>query len=317
VLTQLNAGSGSTYASDYQYYTNLANIIRTNFFYWQNILQISTNASGYITNIGNGAQGDFALALYYNMVPDTQRISCVQALLTNAHNGILHYNDGYTATTDNTKHVSGGIQSCGRTLLELSRAGYTDIAYGLVCDLRFPAWLYSVTNGAPGVFQETTISERWNSYLSGPNTPGLSYNDHGYVHAGGGDSFNHYAFGCVAEWVWRNVVGINPNDLYPGYKNVILSPQIGGDLTYALGSFSSIRGPIACSWTTNSTTNSFTFTVPANTTAYAFVPSTNIAHITESGTPSTNASGVLSYQVTNGSALFRLGSGTYNFTNWP
>jgi len=315
-LRQQAAAYGDTagaafYGNQQAYYANLADSIRTNFFFDKATYKIQLNDSGYITNIGNGAQADFGLALFFNMVPDTQRVSCVHGLLTNAHNGIFQYNDGYTGAVDNTNHISGGIQSCGRIMMELTTSGYNDVAYRLLTDLRFPSWLYNVTNGMPGVFQNTTVLERWNGYISG------SGNDHGYLSAGGGNSFNHYAFGCVGEWVWRNVAGINPDDTAPGYGNVIINPKIGGGLTYAAGSFNSIRGLISSSWTTNNTTNSYSVVIPANCTASFYIPSTNLAHITESGLPATNAVGVIYCLETNGSTLFHLGSGAYYFTNWP
>jgi alpha-L-rhamnosidase len=196
-------------------------------------------------------------------------------------------------------------------MLELNRDGQTGKAYELLMDQRFPSWLYAVTNGIPGVFQETTTSERWNSYVSGAG-PG-----HGYSGQGGGNSFNHYAFGSVGELVWRTVAGINADDSNPAYKNVVITPQIGAGLTYASGFFHSIHGLISSSWTTNNTTNSYAITVPANATATLYIPSTNLARITESGLPATNAPGVLVLPITNGASAFQLGSGSYNFTNWP
>jgi alpha-L-rhamnosidase len=306
-----DAGGATFYGNQYTYYTNLASQIRSNFFAATNTFGIRTDASGYVTNIGGGVQADFALALFFNMIPETQRVSCVDCLLTNAHRCIEHYNEAYTATTDNLNHLSGGIQSCGRTLLELTHGGHTEKAYQLVADRRFPAWIYSVTNGTAGVFQETTVSERWNSYISGPGS------DHGYLYSFGGNSFNHYAFGSVGEWIWRVVAGINPDAANPAYKNTIIMPQIGGGVTNASGSFESIRGLVGCAWITNNTTNTYTVVVPANTTASFFVPATNLPHITESGVPATNAPGVLVLPITNNFTVFQLGSGVYNFTNWP
>src|SRR6266478_8067779 len=122
-------------------------------------------------------------------------------------------------------------------------------------DLRFPAWLYSVTNGTAGLFQETTVSENWNSYISGPDTlPPPATPDHGYL---GSSSFNHYAFGSVGEWIWRTVAGINPDQANPGYANAIINPQIGGGLSSVSGFFDSIHGQISSAWTTNNTTNTF------------------------------------------------------------
>jgi alpha-L-rhamnosidase len=151
-----------------------------------------------------------------------------------------------------------------------------------------------------------SISEHWNSYVSG---------------AGGGylsvaNSFNHYGFGSVGEWIYKVIGGISPDDNYPGYKNVLINPQPGGGITNASTSFNSIHGLIATSWTNNpGTTNySLTLTVPANTTASVYLPATNLSNIAESGLSSTNFPGLLFYQITNGTTLFQVGSGVYSFT---
>jgi len=249
-------------------------------------------------------------ALYFNMVPDSQRNACIDLLLNKAHIGLLNYNDGYSDTTDNTYHISTGIQGCGRELLELTRDGHTDSAYHVLTDLRFPSWLYNVTAGTAGVFKETTISERWNAYVTGAG------GDRGYYPFGTDSSFNHYAFGCVGEWVWKYVVGINPDESNPGFANTIFTPTTGGDLSSASGWFNSIHGIISSAWLVSGTTNSYTVVVPANTTGLISIPSVDIAHIAEGSTAVTNATGVSYRGFTNGAALLDLGSGTFNFKSW-
>jgi alpha-L-rhamnosidase len=292
--------------AQYTYYTNLANEIRTNYFYEQGAINILTNSSGNITNIGNGAQSDFTFALYFDMVPQTQRVYCVDLLLNKTNQGIYQYYHHTGGLSSDTNLLSTGIQASGRAMLELSRDGYTPLAYQILTNLDFPQWLYSVTNGTPGVYQETTIPEHWNSYVSGTGGGYLSV----------ANSFNHYAFGSVGEWIYKIIGGISPDDNYPGYKNVVINPQPGGGITNASTTFNSIHGLIATAWTNNAATTNYNLsvTVPANTTASVYLPATNLSNIAESGLSSTNFNGLLFYQITNGNTLFQVGSGVYNFT---
>ena len=88
--------------------------------------------------------------------------------------------------------------------------GMTDVAYTLLFQRKNPSWLYSVDNGA------TTIWERWNSYMKengmGPN---------------GMNSFNHYAYGCVGQWLWESVAGIAADPAKPGFRHIIMRPAYG------------------------------------------------------------------------------------------
>jgi alpha-L-rhamnosidase len=120
------------------------------------------------------------------------------------------------------------------------------------------------------------------------------------------------------------VGGINPDDTRPGFQNVIIKPEVGGGITNVFASFNSIHGPIVCSWTNGvggSNIFSIALTIPANTTASVYLPSTNnVAGISESGGPATNAAGVITWYVTNppgytrGATVFQIGSGTYKFS---
>ena len=87
-------------------------------------------------------------------------------------------------------------------MLELSRGGHHDEACRLVNLRTVPSWGYTIDMGA------TTIWERWDGYVKGRGfqSPGMN-------------SFNHWAFGSVGEWIWRELAGINPDEEHPGYKH--------------------------------------------------------------------------------------------------
>jgi alpha-L-rhamnosidase len=111
----------------------------------------------------------------------------------------------------------------------LSKTGHTDDAYKLLLQRNDPSWLYAVTMGA------TTIWERWDSML--PD---------GSINPGQMTSFNHYAFGAVADWMHRVVGGIAP--LAPGYREVLVAPQPGGGLTDVRTSLETPHGRVAVHW---------------------------------------------------------------------
>ena len=96
----------------------------------------------------------------------------------------------------------------------LSRYGYLDEAYLLLNREEYPSWLYPVTQGA------TTIWERWDG-----QKPDGSFQDAGM------NSFNHYAYGAVGDWMYRVMAGIDIDEAAPGYKHVIIAPRPGGGFT--------------------------------------------------------------------------------------
>jgi alpha-L-rhamnosidase len=294
----------STAASLRSYFTNAAN-------------QLVVYDSQTVTNIikiGNGTQGDYVSALYFNMIPETQRSNCVYWMLNDANKGILNYNHNWTNSC--TNHLSTGSFATARVMHELTRNGYNSKAYELLTDCSFPSWLYQITNGGPAYtgtigdnYGATTCWEHWNGWISGL---GGGYGNSG---AGKWDSHNELWNASVGEWVWRTVAGINLDASNPGFKNVIVYPQPGGGITNCFAGFNSIHGTIRSSWTKTASTHTLSVTVPANTTASVFIlGATNLANITESGLVATNAVGVLYPAViTNGAALFQVGSGIYCF----
>ncbi|HTL57840.1 MAG TPA: family 78 glycoside hydrolase catalytic domain [Candidatus Limnocylindrales bacterium] len=229
-------------------------------------------------------QGGYALALNFDLLPMDLRTAAAQHLVK----GIHRYGD----------HLSTGIQTTHRALLELTRYGYQELAWQLVTNRTFPSWLYMIDNGA------TTIWERWDGYVRG----------RGFQDAGM-NSFNHWAFGAVGEWIWRNVAGLNPDDAQAGWKHFVVWPRPGGGVIWAKAEYDSIHGPIASSWRKEGATFYLKVSVPANTTATVILPARDAAGLSESGKPAAQATGVKFLRFENGRAAFEVQSGRYEFTS--
>lgn len=139
----------------------------------------------------------------------------------------------------------------------LSDYGMNDVAYKLFESTEYASWLYPVTQGA------TSIWERWNGYT----------NELGFNGNNGMNSFNHYSFGAVYEWIIAYQLGIKADPLQPGYQHFILQPTVGGTFTYAKGSYDSPYGTIVSGWTAqDGVMTSYDVTVPANTSATLYLP---------------------------------------------
>lgn len=132
----------------------------------------------------------------------------------------------------------------------LSEAGYIKEAYELLLKEDFPSWLYQVKNGA------TTIWEHWD----GKKPDGTMWSPDM-------NSFNHYAYGAVGEWLYRAVAGINVAEDGAGYKKILIRPYIGGKLSYARASFRSVYGKIESCWREENGIVTLRIRIPANTTA--------------------------------------------------
>ena len=149
----------------------------------------------------------------------------------------------------------------------LTDNGLSDIAYELLYQRKNPSWLYSVDNGA------TTIWERWNSYMvdegMGPN---------------GMNSFNHYAYGCVCQWLWETAAGINADPAKPGFKHIVLKPVPDKRLGHLDASYQSASGLIKSNWKYEGDTWTWTFTIPEGTTATVTLPGETQSKAYEAGT---------------------------------
>ena len=209
--------------------------------------------------------------------------------------------------TDNGNKLNTGFVGTGVMMQTLSDAGLIDIAYNLLLQRDNPSWLYSVDQGA------TTIWERWNSYTR----------ENGF-HPDGMNSFNHYAYGVVGEWLYRYVAGINPDENRPGFKHILLNPNPDfrktlpegqKQITQADASYNSYYGIIRSAWKVESSGSvKYDISIPANTTATLTLLLPNEkSEVFESGIAVKDAKGIVSVNRENGKAVIELGSGGYSF----
>ena len=149
----------------------------------------------------------------------------------------------------------------------LTDNGMTDVAYTLLFQRKNPSWLYSVDNGA------TTIWERWNSYTKdkGMGPKGMN-------------SFNHYAYGCVCQWIWQTCAGIASDPAQPGFKHIIMKPVPDLRLGHLDATYNSAAGLIESHWKYEGNDWIWTFTIPAGATASVTLPYENESKEYQAGT---------------------------------
>jgi alpha-L-rhamnosidase len=200
-------------------------------------------------------QTAYILALQFDMLPETLRPQAVERLVNN----IKSYN----------YHLTTGFLGTPFLNPVLSRFGQNEVAYKLLLQETYPSWIYPIkAHGA------TTIWERWDSMK-----PDSTFQDPGMT------SFNHYAYGAVGDWMYRNIAGIDTKEFEgAGYKNIIIKPQIGGGLSYAKGSLKTNYGLVSSSWKIENGKILLAIEIPTNTTATIFFPTQKTTTITENGT---------------------------------
>lgn len=231
-------------------------------------------------------QAGYALALGFDLLPESLRAEAARRMAKRV--------------ADYKGHISTGFHTTVHLMNELTRHGHHVIAYELINNRTIPSWGYTIEQGA------TTIWERWDGFVRGRGfqDPGMN-------------SFCHYAIGSVSEWMYRTILGINPDEAAPGYAHFFLKPRPGGGLTWAKGSYDSLRGRIESAWRRDGDAVIYEFAVPANTTATLYLPARDEGAITEGGKPTAGAEGVkfLRLEIRHEGlfAVFELGSGSYRF----
>ena len=249
---------------------------------------------------GNGqpaisTQTSYLMALKFGLLPETSVERAREILRGKIEN------NGYKLST--------GFIGTSFLCQTLSEQGMDDLAYDLLLQRENPSWLYSVDQGA------TTVWERWDSY-----TKEGGFNKHEWNM----NSFNHYSYGVVAEWMFRRVAGIESDEAQPGFKHFFLMPT-PDDRTYfpagqeritsAKASHRSGYGLIRSEWERGDDGRiAYVATVPANTTATLYLPlADEDDEITEGGKPLEEAEGLEFKGIRDGKAVIELQSGTYRF----
>ncbi|HPE76472.1 MAG TPA: glycoside hydrolase family 78 protein [Draconibacterium sp.] len=194
------------------------------------------------------------------------------------------------------KHLTTGFVGTPLLCKTLSAQGYDELAFMLLNRKEYPSWLYPVTQGA------TTIWERWDG-----QKPDGTFQDVGM------NSFNHYAYGAIGEWLYTYVAGIRIDEENPGYKHFFLAPHPGGGLTNAKATFKSIHGEISSAWKTEGGNMVYEVSIPANTTATVVLPSASIDKVSVNNAALKDDKSKSAQQVGK-TVKLNLGSGKYTFS---
>lgn len=237
----------------------------------------------YVTGSGrlvSSTQTAYVLALNFDMLPENQRQQAAQRLADNVKSYGNHLTTGFLGTPY-LCHV-------------LTRFGYNDVAYKLLLQETYPSWLYPVKMGA------TTIWERWDGEKpdSTFQTPGMN-------------SFNHYAYGAIGDWMYRKMVGLDTYEDGVGYKHIKIQPHIGGNFTNASASLKTYYGTVSSGWKIDADKILMDVIIPANTTATIYLPTSNAGAVMESG--KALSADIKVNGVEDGYVVVNVGSGEYHF----
>jgi alpha-L-rhamnosidase len=238
-------------------------------------------------------QTAYALALYMDLLPQELRVPAAEHLARKIR--------------DNETRMSTGFIGTHVLLPALSDAGQNDLAVQLLQSHKFPSWGYEVDQGA------TTIWERWNSYTK---EKGFGGEQNASM-----NSFAHYSFGAVCEWMFARLAGIDTADA--GYNHIIIhprppSPDSNPDhppISWVRAHYDSIHGRISSSWKQTKDSFQLDVSIPANTTATVYLPASSQTAVTESGNSLSTVPGVKLIREDSDNAILSIESGTYHFVS--
>jgi alpha-L-rhamnosidase len=231
----------------------------------------------------SGTQTAYVLALNFDMLPQPMQAQAAEKLVQNIKSYGNHLTTGFLGTPY-LCHV-------------LSRFGYDDVAFALLLQETYPSWLYPVKMGA------TTIWERWDGIKpdSTFQTPGMN-------------SFNHYAYGAIGDWMYRVVSGIDTYEDGPGYKHIQIKPHLGGNLTFANADLETYYGKVSSHWKLENGKLLLDVMVPPNTTAEIYIPAASPADVTDNGKPLATDHDNNGGLAVDGYVVLVKSSGTYRFS---
>lgn len=221
-------------------------------------------------------QTSYVLPLYFGLFNDKNKDLAIKHLLETIKDS------DYTLTT--------GFVGTPYICSVLSDNGYHKEAYNLFLQTKYASWLFPVMQGA------TTMWERWNSYTVENGFGPVSMN-----------SFNHYAYGAIEEWMMSHSAGIERDENKPGYKHIILQPQTDERLDYVKAGFESMYGMIESSWEKQGKTVVYKITVPANTTATIILPTAKSAKVMK------GQAGITSQDQEPDTQRYKVVAGSYEF----
>jgi alpha-L-rhamnosidase len=235
--------------------------------------------------VGENTQTAYAVALQFDLLPEAKRAAAAGRLAQDIRQ---------------RKHLTTGFVGTPYLCHVLSRYGYLDEAYLLLNREQYPSWLYPVKQGA------TTIWERWDGLK-----PDGTFQDKGM------NSFNHYAYGAIGEWMYRVMAGIEIDPAAPGYKHTLIQPRPGGGFTSVSASHATPYGRVSSAWKIDGSAFELAVEIPSNTTATIRLPGARLADVKEGGMALSAAAGLASPRQDGPDVVVDAGSGLYRFAYTP
>ena len=203
-------------------------------------------------------QTGYVLALFMDLAPDGHRERVEHDLIARLRKDKTHLRTGFVGTPYLCR--------------VLSNIGANDLAYTLLLNEDYPSWLYAVNLGA------TTIWERWNSL-----------NPDGTISSTGMNSLNHYAYGSIVEWMYRDMCGLNPSsgeDGITGFRYARIEPKPDQSLQWARARYRSSAGFYECGWRIDEAGYlTVEIIIPYNSSAKIVLPDAKMGEITMNGQP--------------------------------
>jgi alpha-L-rhamnosidase len=222
---------------------------------------------------GGDTQTGYVLALHMNLLPNELRAAAAQKLVAKIK--AIH------------ELLATGFLGTPYLLEELTKAGYPELAYKLLLNTEYPSWGYMVEHGA------TTMWERWNGDQMKAD-PGMN-------------SFNHYAYGAVADWIYRYAAGIDATPLDAGFHTIVLHPVFDRRLGSLDMRYQSAYGEIHSSWSVDSDKAHWTVTIPPNANGWLRLTEVEAANYTLNGKP------LVKPAIRDDMPGYELEAGTYSF----
>lgn len=222
----------------------------------------------------------YVVVLYMGLTPDFAYEKVRKGLLNRLKKNFYHLDTGFVGTP----------YLCRM----LSEHGMNDLAYHLLLEKGYPGWLYEVLMGA------TTIWERWNSVEPDGKISGTEMN-----------SLNHYSYGSIVEWMFRNMAGINPREDYPGFKRFRIAPMPNYQIGKSEVRLRSASGMIESAWEIDGKQLKFRFTVPFDTQAEIVLPDASAEVIRR------QVGAVGEIRQAGKNVVFLAGAGSYEFCYEP
>jgi alpha-L-rhamnosidase len=230
-----------------------------------------------------GCQEKNTLSLAFGLVPDKD----VKAVAQNLDKYVLN---------DQKGHVSTGIFGSRYIYETLGRSGYGETVREILSQTTFPSYGFLFSLGA------TTFWENWGE---------KTFADRGK--SGDNRSRNHPFQGGFDAWFFNGLGGILPDPEIPGFKHIILKPDVIKSLDFSKTQYNSVYGLIRSEWYNKGKEFRWLISIPVNTTATAFIPANSPDKITVEGVPAAEKEGARFLKMEDGRALFEIGSGNYTF----